>query len=112
VVANYTATNMVVGMTEDAQGVVVSVGGDLYRAGTNYFTPYVFSNGAPPLEWVLDLNRGSDGAIWVACGNGIFRVKDGAYQRWSRDTETIPLWICEEDEGTVWGGTQAGVVRL
>jgi ligand-binding sensor domain-containing protein len=47
VVATYPAPNMVVGMAEDAQDVVVSVGGYLYRAGTNYFTPYIFTNVQP-----------------------------------------------------------------
>jgi ligand-binding sensor domain-containing protein/signal transduction histidine kinase len=114
VVTNYTAPNMVVGLAEDSRGVVASVGGELYRVGTNYFTPYIFSNGAPRLEWVLNLSPGSADTIWVACGNGIFRIKDSAWQRWALpgDAEMVVQWICEDDEGTVWAGMQTGIVRL
>ena len=81
VVATHPAANMVVGLAEDARGVVVSVGGSLYRAGRHYFTPYTFTNGAPGLGWVLNLASGRDGEIWVACVSGLFRVKDGGPNR-------------------------------
>ena len=41
-VAQYAAPDMIVGMAEDGNGVVVSAGGELYRAGTNYLLPYPF----------------------------------------------------------------------
>ena len=48
-----------VGMAEDAHGVVVSVGGELYRVGTNYFQPYAYTNvEKPPMYWILNLASG------------------------------------------------------
>jgi PAS domain S-box-containing protein len=116
VVATYAAPNMIVGMAEDEQGVVVSVGGKLYRAGTNYFRPYTFNNGEqPPFYWIVNLASGRDGVIWVACGNGIFRVKDGACQHWSAAeglSDPIVQSVCEDQDGVVWAGLLSGIVRL
>jgi ligand-binding sensor domain-containing protein/signal transduction histidine kinase len=114
-VATYPATNMVVGLAEDAHGVVVSVGGTLYRAGRHYFTPYAFTNGEPGLYWVLNLASGRNGEIWVACINGIFRVKDGGYRQWGAAeglSEHRMQWVREDSEGVVWGASLNGVIRL
>ena len=108
-------SDQVVGMAEDAHGVVVSVGGRLYRVGTNYVQRYTFTNRVePPTYWILNLASGRDGVIWVACNNGIFRVKDGAYQQWSaaEGLSTPVSWVCEDNEGVVWGATLRGIVRL
>ena len=82
--AVYTNSDLMVGMAEDAHGVVVSVAGELYRVGTNYFQPYAYTNGAKPqMYWILNLATGRGGVIWVASAGGIFRVKDGACQQLS-----------------------------
>jgi hypothetical protein len=61
-VATNAAPDLVVGMAEDEHGVVVSVGGELYRAGTNYFRPYAFTNAEqPPFYWINNLASGRDG---------------------------------------------------
>ena len=52
-----TNSDLVVGMAEDAHGVVVSVAGELYRAGTNYFQPYAFTNADKTAD-VLDPQSG------------------------------------------------------
>ena len=114
-VAAYTNSELVVGMAEDAHGVVVSVAGELYRAGTNYFSPTFFNTVKPPMYWILNLASGRDGVIWVASAGGIFRVKDGSYQQWAVEETGQPvpvLWICEDNEGVVWGATMRGIVRL
>ncbi len=116
IVAIYTNSDFVVGLAEDARGVVVSVGGELYRAGTNYFRPYAYNNGeSPPMWWIINLATGRDGAIWASTVNGIFRVKDGDVQHWSV-TEGLANprvnWVCEDSDGIVWGGTQDGIVRI
>ncbi|MBC8001658.1 MAG: hypothetical protein H7X97_03625, partial [Opitutaceae bacterium] len=115
-VAAYPASNMVVGMTENKEGVVVSVGGDLHRAGTNYFQPYLFNNGEkPPFYWIYNLTSGRDGAIWVSSVNGIFRVKDGTYRHWSAAeglVDPVVEWICEDLDGVVWAAQQSGIARL
>ena len=113
--AVYTNSDLIVGMAEDARGVVVSAGGELYRVGTNSLQPYAFTNGEkPPMYWILNLASGRDGVIWVASAGGIFRVKDGAYKQWAaaEGLSTPVLWICEDNEGVVWGATLRGVVRL
>jgi len=106
---------MVVGMAEDAHGVVVSVGGSLYRAGRHYFTPYTFTNGEPGLYWILNLAPGRNGEIWVACINGIFRVKDGGYRQWGVAegfSGQRVQWVCEDRDGVVWGASLNGIIRL
>jgi hypothetical protein len=115
VVATHPAANMVVGLAEDARGVVVSVGGSLYRAGRHYFTPYTFTNGAPGLGWVLNLASGRDGEIWVACVSGLFRVKDGGYRQWGAAeglSDPRVQWVCEDNGGVVWGGSLNGMFRV
>jgi signal transduction histidine kinase/ligand-binding sensor domain-containing protein len=113
VVAHYASPRMVVGMAEDARGVVVSVGDTLYRAGRNEFQPYSFPNGKPPLNWVLNLV--TDGAIWASTVNGIFRIEDGAFQEWASSEDIAHRavqWICEDSEGVVWGALLKGIIRL
>ncbi len=103
-------------MTEDDQGVIVAVGGDLFRAGTNYYEPYAFTNNVKPdLSWIFNLVTSADGSIWVACDNGICRIKDGAYRLWTHQQglpESKVIWVCEDEAGVIWAGTEAGMVRL
>jgi len=115
VVTNYEAPDMLAGMAEDAQGVVVSAGGSLYRAGRNEFTPYRFTNGAPVLEWVLNLAAGRDGEIWVACNTGVFRVQDGRYRQWGTAEGLLDSrvqWIYEDSGRVLWGATLNGMFLL
>ena len=115
IVASYAASNLVVGMAEDAQGVVASVGGALYRVSRNTFTPYVFTNGVPDMAWILNLAAGRDGEIWVASVMGIFRVKDGMYRQWGVGegmTDPNAQWICQDSDGVVWTGGITGIARL
>jgi PAS domain S-box-containing protein len=116
IVARYGAPDLVVGMAEDDQGIVVSVAGELYRAGTNYFRPYTFKGSErPQFNWIANLASGRDGVIWVASGNGIFRVKDGAWQGWSAAeglADPAVQTICEDQDGVVWAGLLSGIARL
>ena len=116
IVAMYGAPDLVVGMAEDDQGVVVSVAGELYRAGTNYFRPYTFKGSErPQFHWIANLASGRDGVIWVASGTGIFRVKDGAWQSWAAAeglADPAVLTICEDQDGVVWAGLLSGIARL
>ncbi len=115
VVATHVAPNMLVGMAEDAQGVIVSVGGTLYRVGLSGLTPYSFTGVAPNLRWVLNLAPARNGGIWVASGIGIFQVKDASFESWPtrQDQSELPVQgVCEDSDGIVWGWTLAGIVRL
>ena len=115
VAAIHAASTLVVGMVEDAKGVIVSVGGSLYRADKESLTPYTFAGAPPDFTWILNLAPGRDGAFWVASERGIFRVKDGTFQQWSVP-EGLPeasTWtIVEDREGTVWASTLTAMVRL
>ncbi len=67
------------------QGAVVSVGAELFRFSRDSLVPYEFTNGRrPELWWVFNLAPGRDDSIWVACVNGICRVKNGAFQQWTQ----------------------------
>jgi len=116
VIATYTMTNLMAGLVEDARGVVMSVGGDLYRVGTNYLKPYAFANGQmPPMWWIEDLAPGRDGCFWAATVNGIFRIKDGKYQQWTTDqglTDNRIGWIFEDKDGSVWATMASGIAHL
>ena len=115
-VARYTPSNMPVAMTEDAQGVIVSVVSNLFRVSRNQFVPYSFKNGrVPPFVWIYNMATGRDGSIWVASVNGIFRVKDGTYQQWSVPEVLSWMkvhWVCEDSDGAIWAGLPTGMARL
>jgi ligand-binding sensor domain-containing protein/signal transduction histidine kinase len=116
VVARHPNSTWPVAMTEDAQGVVVSVAGNLFRVGRDYFTPYPFTNGQSPLlRWVLNMITGRDGSIWIAGANGICRVKDGQFKQWTEQDGLLDSrvnYLCEDSEGVIWAGVQTGIVRL
>ncbi len=116
VVARHANPTWPVAMTEDAQGVVVSVAENLFRVGRDYFTPYPFTNGQKPqLKWVLNMITGRDGSLWIACANGICRVKDGQFEQWTDQNglpDTRVNYICEDSDGVIWAGLQSGIVRL
>jgi ligand-binding sensor domain-containing protein/two-component sensor histidine kinase len=116
VVARHPNPTWPVAMTEDAQGVVVAMGGDLFHAGRNYFTPYPFPNGQKPLlKWVVNMITGRDGSLWIVGANGICRVKDGQFNQWT-EQDGLPdsrvNYLCEDSDGVIWAGLQPGIVRL
>ena len=116
VAAVHEAPDLVVGLAEDAEGVVVSIGGGLYRAGLDFLRPYEFKGGAkPPFGWILNLAPGRDGSLWVATVNGIFKVRGGDYRQWAGAEGLSDLgvaWICEDPDGVVWAGLLSGLARL
>ena len=116
VVARHPNPAWPVALTEDAQGVVVAVGGDLFRAGRDYFTPYPFPDDRKPLlKWVVNMITGRDGSIWIAGANGICRVKDGQFNQWTEQDglpDTRVNYLCEDSDGVIWAGLQPGIVRL
>ncbi len=116
VVARHTTTNMPVALVEDSKGVIVSIGGDLFRVNRDRLVPYEFRNGRrPDLYWVINLAAGRDDSFWVACVNGICRVKDGTFQQWTQKDglgDFNARWVVEEPDGTVWVGLASGIARL
>jgi signal transduction histidine kinase/ligand-binding sensor domain-containing protein len=114
VVARHTTTNMPVALMEDSKGVVASVGWDLFRVSRDGLVPYEFTNGRKPeFWWVINLAPGRDDSIWVACVNGICRVKNGTFKQWTQSDGLADVrWVCEEPDGTVWAGMATGIARL
>ena len=56
IVARYACSNWPIGFAEDAHGVVVAVGGELFRVSRTQFTPFVYRDGkAPLMNWVRNL---------------------------------------------------------
>jgi PAS domain S-box-containing protein len=107
---------MPVAMTEDAQGVVVSIGPDLYRVGRDYLTPLAFTNGVKPdLYWIINLATGRDGALLVAGVNGICRIKNGVFEQWTLSdglADNHAAWVFEDTDGTIWAALEKGIVRI
>lgn len=114
-VRTYTASNLIVGITEDAQGVIVSLGGELYRASREAFVPYSFKGPKPDFEWILNLLVTKDGALIVASEAGLFKIKEEVVQCWKSSdglTDQRIQSVCEDQDGVIWGALLAGIVRL
>ena len=117
--ANEDATNgnnMIVGMAEDDQSVIVSAGAGLFRVAAKGLVPFAYQgNSTPPMWWIYNLVTSRDGALWAATGNGVFRIKDGVFQQWNMDnglSSGAVLWVIEDPEGVMWAGLQSGIARI
>jgi len=102
--------------TEDAQGVLVSIGNTLLRASRDGLAPYQFhSQAEPPFHWIRNLGICRDGTILVASVNGLFRVKNGDFKRLGAE-DGLPvnevLWASEDEEGVIWAGLAGGLARI
>ncbi|HZL42419.1 MAG TPA: two-component regulator propeller domain-containing protein [Verrucomicrobiae bacterium] len=115
-VATYPNQTWPSAIAEDAHGVVIAVGGELYRASTNSFVPYAFNNDQKPqASWVFNMITDRDGGIWIASSDGIFRVKDGAYTEWTKQeglADSKAISICEDRDGVIWAGLETGIARI
>jgi ligand-binding sensor domain-containing protein/signal transduction histidine kinase len=116
VVARYPNSAWPTAMAEDAQSVVASVSGDLYRVGTNFFKPYTFASGdKPPMNWIHSMSSSRDGSIWVAGDTGICRVNGETFKLWTTK-DGLPnskvIWVCEDADGILWAGLETGLARL
>jgi ligand-binding sensor domain-containing protein/signal transduction histidine kinase len=115
VVASHTRSSMFVGLAEDAQGVIVSNAGLLYRVGRDGLVPYAFEGPAPDMVWVLNLLVSRDGTLWAATQRGVFRIKDGAFTRYTDEhglADAHAEGLCEDQDGIIWLWTLAGLGRL
>ena len=115
VVARYPNMVWPTAMAEDAQGVIVAAS-DLYRVGTNYFTPYTFTNDQrPSMSWVFNMVTSRDGSIWIASSDGICQVKNGTSTLWTKNeglSDSKAICICEDRDGIVWAGLESGMARI
>ncbi len=116
IVAEYPCKNWPTAFTEDAKSVLLTVSGEIYRMGTNFFTPYSFDNAQKPqVGWIFNMITDRDNSIWAATGDGILHFKDGKFKLWTTAqglTDNKITWICEDHDGVIWAGLEAGMVRL
>ena len=116
VVARHSSSNWPTALAEDSQGVVTSIGNQLFRVGRAQFAPMLYSSGdTPPLYWVRSMFTCRDGSVLVATVNGIFRIKNNTWLRWPKETslvDTDVLWVYEDVEGGVWTGLRTGLARI
>jgi len=116
VLARYTNDDWPTAFGEDDKGVVVSVGKNLFRVGTNYFSPFPFVGGQnPELGWIFNIATGRDGSLWLATDAGICSIKDGVFKLWSAKdglADSHAVWVCEDNEGVVWAGLNKGIARI
>jgi ligand-binding sensor domain-containing protein/C4-dicarboxylate-specific signal transduction histidine kinase len=103
-------------LAEDAKGILVGVGPELFRIRDGQLQRYPFKNSLQPVfYWINNLLVARDGAIWLACNNGIFRVQDGSWEQWSTANGLISNrihTIIEDEDGNIWAGSIAGIVRI
>jgi ligand-binding sensor domain-containing protein/signal transduction histidine kinase len=116
VLARYTNNDWPTAFGEDDTGVAAGVGKNLFRVGTNYFSPFQFAGGRnPELGWIFNIAPGRDGCLWLATDAGICRIKDGAFKLWTANdglAESHVVCVCEDDQGVVWAGLNKGIARL
>lgn len=93
------------GITVDGDGLLIAVGADLvhYEAGT--VTPIESS---PRLGGIVDMDRTSDGTVWV-CGLGgvARRGESGSWEIFGEPAQCTTLE--PTPEGQLWVGTTAGL---
>jgi ligand-binding sensor domain-containing protein/signal transduction histidine kinase len=113
--AQYNNTEWPSAFAEDSTSVVVAVGKDLFRVGTNFYTPFHFQGKGPELGWIFGLASGRDGSLWIATDAGVCKVKDGVARLWG-PAEGMPnthiVCVSEDDHGVVWAGGQKGIARI
>jgi ligand-binding sensor domain-containing protein/signal transduction histidine kinase len=104
------------GMVEDSKGMIVSIGGDLFRVDTNGLAPFAYKNSdSPPFYWIYNVCLARDGGIWVASVNGLFHVRNGIFKHWGTDEglSTAKVnWVSEDAGGIVWAGLITGIARI
>jgi PAS domain S-box-containing protein len=103
-------------LAEDAESILVGVGPELCRIRDGQLQPYPFENGQhPEFYWINNILVSRNGAIWLACNNGIFRVQGGSCEQWST-ANGLPSnrihAIVEDADASIWAGTIAGIVRI
>lgn len=117
VVQRITNSVWISAIAEDSESVIVGRGTThaLCRLKGGEFVPFKYSGDEPEYYWIHNLLCAQDGAIWVASGNGVYRVQAGQVQHWgsasglSGDTA---LCMTEDADGTIWVGLASGLARI
>ena len=116
---NYTARN---GLSDDApRALYTDRDGSLWvgtnRGGLNRFADGRFSiepiAGFPALGEISSIYRDRDGAMWIGSFDGLFRVSNGAAERFTIAdglSSNRVNFISQEADGVMWLGTSNGLV--
>ncbi len=100
---------------EDATGIVVGIGPDLYRIRDYRLEPYQFEGETPYFDWFNSLYIATDGAIWAGTNHGLFRIKDGKTKRWSvaegLSSDRVHF-VLQDIDGSIWAGLPTGLIRI
>jgi ligand-binding sensor domain-containing protein len=115
----YPATGVVTALAGDARSLVfASDNGAIFRLLNGKAERYRLADGSllgPEslrFDYVWGLRVSSDGTLWLATTRGVFAVRDGrAREVWSQGTLSARS-IFEDEQGAIWLGTMAGVVRV
>jgi ligand-binding sensor domain-containing protein/signal transduction histidine kinase len=103
-------------LAEDSHGVLAGIGDTLFRIQDGKLQPYLYKDGVQPVfYWIINLCVAKDGVIWVASNNGIFRLQDGTFKRWSATNGLSgdrTYWVCEDVDGGIWAGLPTGLARI
>jgi len=102
-------------VTEDAQGIVVAMAGDLMRLENDVLVPVCLSSGEPVrFEWINDLLVGRDGALWIATTFGVFELKDGKLTDFCKTNGLSvmrSIFLTQDDAGSIWTVFIGGIAR-
>jgi ligand-binding sensor domain-containing protein len=115
IVATVKCPNWQNGFTEDREGVVVAVATGLYHINRKGLTPFKYDGPDPAYGWIRSINSTANGSILVASVNGVYRIRNGKWDRFSTEnglSANEALWASEDSTGVLWVGTAGGVARI
>lgn len=115
-IARHRSAEWTEALTEDDESVIAGIGSTLVRVTEAGLVPMAYKGGrAPDFQWLDNLWTARDGAIWVACYNGVFRVKNGEFRQWSTAdglSGNRVHFVFEDDDGCIWAGLSTGMARI
>ena len=117
VVMRFASTNWPTAFAEDGQGVMVSIGDQLFRINRNQLELHEYHRqaGNAPFYWIYGMAMARDGAILIASANGVFRLSQNVGEHWTvRDglPDNNVFWVREDHDGVFWAGLTAGIARI
>jgi hypothetical protein len=87
----------------------------LFHVSRTGLTPYQYTRATPSFGWIRNVSATRDGTLLVATVSGVFRVKEGTWDRINVDNglpASDTLWVCEDSNGVLWVGTIGGMARI
>ncbi|MBK9990177.1 MAG: response regulator [Verrucomicrobia bacterium] len=102
-------------VTEDAQGIIVAIAGDLMRLENDVMVPIRLSTGEPVrFEWINDILHARDGTLWIATTVGTFSLKNGKLTDLCK-VSGLPairsVFLMQDDSDSIWTVHMGGIAR-